>query len=134
MRKSMLLIVTLVFMSIGAAYATEWVTISGTVLYDEKPLNVMVLANGQYMFTDPSDGRYEMDVPLAENGEITLFSFCDGFAPFKEILGSNEAGTFDIRMSVAPSESMILTLTHEAQPLENGWVEISGIATYDGKP
>jgi len=64
----------------------EWVKISGTVA-DENgtPLCTMVLANGQYMFTcDENEGKYALEVPMDANGEITLFSFCDGFLPFKE--------------------------------------------------
>ncbi len=70
------------------AYAAEWVNISGAVYYNGQPLCVMVLANGQYMFTDAADGRYDMTVPLDTNGEITLFSFCDGLAPYKAVLKS----------------------------------------------
>ncbi len=65
----------------------DWVKISGTVMYGEIPLCTMILANGQYMFTcDENQGRYEMEVPLNEDGEITLFGFGDDFLQFKKIL------------------------------------------------
>ncbi len=34
-----------------AVCATEWVSISGCVYFDNQPLNVMVLANGQHVFS-----------------------------------------------------------------------------------
>jgi hypothetical protein len=53
----------------------------------------MVLANGQYMFSNAGTGEYELEVPLDENGQVTLFGFADGFQPFKQIL---EAGNVTI--------------------------------------
>lgn len=69
-----------------AATRPNWVKISGMVHDNGVPLCAMVLANGQYMFSCNGDGRYEMEVPLDQNGEITLFGFCDGYQPFKETL------------------------------------------------
>ncbi|MDM8525357.1 hypothetical protein QUF80_18455 [Desulfococcaceae bacterium HSG8] len=130
----LLILLAMFFTTGGTAYAADWVTISGTVLYEETPLNVMVLANGQYMFTDPADGRYEMEVPIDENGKITLFSFCDGLAPFRQVLNPNEAEDSDIRMSPAPPDSMNMSLTCQVTHLDSGWAEISGTATYEGSP
>jgi len=70
---------------LAPAAEAGWVKISGTAMYGETPLCAMILANGQYISCDP-DGEYELEVPLDENGEITLFGFVDGFAPFKEIV------------------------------------------------
>ncbi|MCP4111095.1 MAG: hypothetical protein GY749_37145 [Desulfobacteraceae bacterium] len=66
----------------------DYVKITGEVLAedDETPLCSMVLANGQHMFScEDNLGKYEMEVPLNETGEITLFGFTDGFQPFKRI-------------------------------------------------
>ncbi|MCP4107898.1 MAG: hypothetical protein GY749_20530, partial [Desulfobacteraceae bacterium] len=64
-----------------------WVKISGQVIAgDGTPLCAMVLANGQHMFSCAEEGRYELEVPVDEMGEITLFGFAEGFLPFKEIL------------------------------------------------
>ncbi|MFC1789004.1 carbohydrate binding domain-containing protein, partial [Thermodesulfobacteriota bacterium] len=62
-----------------------WETINGTVTFNGDPVNAMVLANGQYMFSSGeqeglSTGEYELCVPLDPNGEITLFAFVDGLA------------------------------------------------------
>ncbi len=117
------------------AYAAEWVNISGTVYYNGQPLCVMVLANGEYMFTDASDGRYDLTVPLDANGEITLFSFCDGLAPYKAVLESWEARSFDINMKTASpgSAGMNLSVTQSASS-KTGWVKLSGKAMLGATP
>ncbi len=119
----------------GEVCGTEWVNISGTVYYEGTPLCVMVLANGEHKFTNAADGWYQMDVPLNSNGEITLFSFCDGFAPFKAVLEPWEASNFEINMSPVSEDSVSMTLTTETwTPASSGYVKISGTALYDGKP
>ncbi|MDM8523553.1 hypothetical protein QUF80_09305 [Desulfococcaceae bacterium HSG8] len=115
---------------------TEWVKISGSVTYEGTPLCAMVLANGQHMFSCGDDGSYEMEVPLDENGEITLFGFCDGFAPFERISGPWEMTDYDILMSLAGSDSrdMSLTSRFDTTQATPGWVKISGSVTYKGTP
>lgn len=47
-------------------------------------LCAMVLANGQHMFScGEASGKYRLAVPIDENREVTLFSFADGFQPYK---------------------------------------------------
>ncbi|MCP4345627.1 MAG: hypothetical protein GY795_08880 [Desulfobacterales bacterium] len=133
MRKIMLITLAVSFI-IGNVYAAEWVNISGNVYYESQPLFVMVLANGQHMFTG-SAGRYDLTVPLNDNGEITLYSFCEGMAPFKQILQPEQAVNFDIYMSPASSDSRVINLTAMLAPSNDGKVVISGkAATDDGKP
>ncbi len=76
-----------------------WVSISGQITTEGgTPLCAMVLANGQHMFTcSPNPvGEYSLDVPLDTNGEITLYGFCSGQAPFKQILeGTGTNGLLD---------------------------------------
>ncbi len=118
-----------------ALYAAEWVDISGTVYYNGQPLSVMVLANGQYMFTDPADGRYNLNVPLDENGQITLFSFCDNLAPFRTTLNSWEAVDFDINMSAASQGSPAMNISLSKAPSKDGWAKISGrVRNNEGTP
>ncbi|MDM8525860.1 S41 family peptidase [Desulfococcaceae bacterium HSG8] len=118
----------------GQRITDNWQIITGTVTYDGEPLNVMVLANGQYMFTDAADGRYELEVPPDAGGQITLFAFCDKLAPFKAVLNSWEAGNYDIRMSPALPDSKNMTLTVNRTSAASGWVEINGTAAYNGTP
>ena len=55
-------------------------------LADRTLLCAMVLTNNQHMFSCNPVGEYALDVPLDANGEITLFVFCSGQAPFKQVL------------------------------------------------
>jgi hypothetical protein len=64
----------------------DHVRVSGTVAYDGTPLCAMVLANGQNMFScGNSLGTFDLEVPLDEYGKITLYGFCSGFAPYRDI-------------------------------------------------
>ncbi|WP_409523051.1 trypsin-like serine peptidase [Nitrincola sp. MINF-07-Sa-05] len=65
------------------------VVITGTVsTMMAQPIAVcaMVLINGQHMFSCDGQGSFELDVPVDSNGEITIFAFADGFAPFSRII------------------------------------------------
>ena len=109
----------------------DWVSISGDMTtQDGTPVCAMALANGQYMFTSDPTGKYDLSVPLDENGQITLFTFADGFAPFKYIFtpqGTSE--NIDITMLPATPDIPEMTLTHQFDTAENpGWVRISGQA------
>ncbi len=117
-----------IFMIAGTAYAAEWVNISGNVYYENLPMTVMVLANGQHMFTGASDGRYQMDVPLNSNGEITIHAFCDGLASFMAVLKPWEAENYDIDMYPADAESnaMNVTVVNHTPSAEPGWMKLSG--------
>ena len=48
--------------------------------------SAMMLANGQHMFSCDPVGEYTLDVPLNANGEITLYGFCSGRTPFRQVL------------------------------------------------
>jgi hypothetical protein len=65
---------------------SHYVRIYGTVTSDGNPLCTMVLINGQKMFSCKDHfGEFDLEVPLGENGKITLYCFCGGFAPYKEV-------------------------------------------------
>ncbi|MBN1834106.1 MAG: hypothetical protein JW896_18560, partial [Deltaproteobacteria bacterium] len=64
----------------------EWIRLWGTVTYDDQDLCAIVLANGQYMFSCKNDlGTFDLEVPLDNNSEITLYVFCGGMAPYKSV-------------------------------------------------
>ncbi len=120
-------VLAVVFLS--TAYAAEWADIGGKITTEDgTPLCAMVLANGEYMFTCDPVGEYELYVPLDENKEITLFAFCDGLAPFKEILTSKEAANFNISMLPVSSESGTMTVTSEFDSTDSNseWAKITG--------
>jgi C-terminal processing protease CtpA/Prc len=73
----------------------NWVRISGTVTYGGTPLCAMVLANGQAMFSCGADlGTFDLEVPLDGNGDITLYGFASGFAPYKEVFLDPDQGFY----------------------------------------
>lgn len=61
------------------------VTLGGTITYGGLPVCALVLANGQSMFSCQGGGAYELNVPVDDRGQITLFVYVDGFAPFRVI-------------------------------------------------
>jgi len=64
--------------------AATWVPIQGNVRTGNgAPVCALVLANGQYMFSCDGNGTYNLNVPLDEQGQVTLFAFADGFAPYR---------------------------------------------------
>jgi hypothetical protein len=78
-----------------------WVEINGEVTYDGEPLCAMILANGQNMFSCDPIGKYTLNVPLNEDGQIVLFAFCEGLQPFKMVLDEWET-EYDIEMFPCP--------------------------------
>lgn len=114
----------------------EWVHISGSVSYEGTPICTMVLANGQYMFTcDINQGLYDLTVPLDDQGQITLFAFCDSLAPFKVSLTPSQAAIHNIMMASAGPESHQISLTYGiGTSTKPGWVTLNGTATFEGTP
>jgi len=112
-----------------------WVTINGTVTHNGTPLCAMVLANGQYMFSCDPYGEYQLSVPLDPNGEITLFVFVDGLAPFK-VTSEPSFLPSNIEMELASPDSKTPTVTSTmVESIDNpGWVEIAGTVSLGGIP
>jgi hypothetical protein len=68
----------------------NYVRVYGTVSYRGTPLCAMVLANGQNMFSCGANlGVFDLEVPLDGYGKITLYVFCSGFAPYKDVFVPN---------------------------------------------
>jgi len=92
--------------------AAEWVSINGTVDFNGTPVVGMVLANGQYVFTNNPVGEYNLDVPLNTDGEITLWVrisgtlYYDGTPLCAMVLANGQSmfscganlGTFDLEV------------------------------------
>jgi hypothetical protein len=66
-----------------------WVLVNGNIGFDSTPLCAMILINGQSMFScNQNLGRYSLEVPLDNNGNVTLQAFVAGFTPYRETFGS----------------------------------------------
>ena len=120
-----------------AARAETWVPVHGNVrLADGTPICAMVLANGQYMFSCDGSGSYSLNVPLDANGQITLFSFADGFAPFSTTMGPSSF-PFGVQMQTAAPNSPLISMTRSVECAAGipNWVHISGsVESYGGEP
>ena len=117
-----------------------WMTVYGTVSYQGAPVCAMILANGQYRFTcQPGDdfGKYELDVPPDANGEITIFAFVSGLAPFRMTTDTSDLNT-DIAMQPASLESkspVVTTVIATTAATPAGRARITGtVALDDGTP
>ena len=112
-------------------------TIHGTVSFNGTAVCAMVLANGQYMFTCGADnGVYELDVPLDDNGEITVQAFVSGLAPYRMTTNAVDLNMdIDMQATSQDSQSPVVTATVESDASTPvGWARISGTVTLDGTP
>jgi hypothetical protein len=110
---------------------TEWVNINGTVTYNNgTPVSAMVLANGQYMFTPSSDGSFNLEVPLNGQGQIKVYCFCGGLAPWKQLIDPEDG--VDMEIELAQDEGgQQLDVSYNIQPINSKWVRLSGTVTYN---
>lgn len=116
--------------------AATWMRIQGQVrLQNETPVCAMVLANGQFMFSCDGTGAYDLNVPLDANGQINLFAFADGCAPFRTNLGPG-GGRVRVRMGTAARHAARIAMTPEAECAGTpNWVRIRGdVESYGSKP
>ena len=109
--------------------------IQGNVrLADGTPVCAMVLANGQYMFSCAGAGAYSLNVPLDDKGQVTLFAFADGFAPFS-VTAAPAALPSSVRTQTAAPNSPLIAMTRDVECGANNWVRVSGeIESFGGAP
>ncbi|MFC1789098.1 putative metal-binding motif-containing protein [Thermodesulfobacteriota bacterium] len=94
----------------------------------------MVLANGQYMFTCSGDGSFNLDVPLdPDTGQITVFAFCEGLAPFEQVIYPAEGHSMQIEMAAGEGGSG-MDVTSTLTAINTTWVRIEGTVSYNGSP
>ena len=114
----LILLILHIHLSIGQ---TEYAHVNGSVNYNDTPVVAMVLANGQHEFTNGKKegldvGDYKLNVPLNSNGEITLYSFVSGFAPFKIVTSPENVVDFEINMQRWKGRTWGFSLTQKAAP------------------
>ncbi len=106
--------------------------ITGSITQDGAPLCALVLANGQFMFTcgDPlPKGDFDLTAPPDDQGQITLFGFSAGLAPFQQTIGPSALpASVDGKGCVTPTVTPTLT----AAP--DGGFRITGSITLGGDP
>jgi len=99
-----------------------WIKLSGKATYNDQPLNMIVLANGQQKFTPAESGEYELEVPLDANGEITLFGFCDGLQPYKKILKPGGGDSYD-------NPDIVMLVPVSTDTVKLAWLPVSSSTT-----
>ncbi len=69
--------------------------ISGQVLLNGTtiPVCAMVLANGQSQFSCDGAGNFHLTaVPVDQSGKVTLYSWAEGFLPYKDVFTPSDSG------------------------------------------
>lgn len=127
-----------VLMSAGMAVtqAETWVPIKGDVQSaDGTPVCAMVLANGQYMFSCDGTGGYDLGVPLDDQGQVTLFAFADGFAPFG-LSGKPSDLPYTIQMAEPSQDDSPILMSREVQCTDTPYLlHLTGsVTSSDGQP
>ena len=110
--------------------------ISGTVSLNGTPVCALVLANGRHAFScGLSQGRFQMAIPLNQNGGATLFSFADGLSEFSLTFTPNGA-PIDAGMSYATDGATFSMPVTTISPTDRpNWVTIAGsVVTPAGTP
>lgn len=117
------------------ASSATWVTVDGYVqTASGTPVCAMVLANGEYMFSCDGTGAFDLEAPLDTNGEITLFSFASGFAPFRSTLGPNFFPHI-VLMETASPDSPLIDMSRQSSCATDNSVRLTGdIQTFGGLP
>jgi len=101
---------------------------------DDIPVCALVLANGQYMFSCDGNGTYSLNVPLDEQGQVTLFAFADGFAPFRVTAAPAKLPGV-VRTVTADPDSPLIFMGWDMACAANNWVHLSGeIESEGGEP
>jgi hypothetical protein len=129
-----LLLLALVLPGPQAANAAQWVSVGGNVYFGATPLCALVLVNGQTQFSCDGTGRYDMQVPVDENGMITVMSFADGFAPFNQILPPEQATEFQIDMLLDQQSPTLAVYASAAPAVNAGWFVVSGVVVSGSRP
>lgn len=76
-----------VLYNVTASTRSGWAVVSGTIDFNGTPVCALMLANGQHQFScNASPGRYTLEVPADNSGNITLFAFVSGFQPYKVVV------------------------------------------------
>ena len=85
------------------------------------------------MFTCSGDGSFDLDVPLDSNGEITVYAFCSGLAPYKKIISPDQGTGMQIQMLVGDTREG-MTVDYSIKAMNTTWALVEGTLTYNHVP
>ena len=107
-------------LDVGATYepsATEGrLVVSGSITIGGAPVCALVLANGVSMFSCGGAGQYSLDVPLDQDGNVTLMVFAAGFKPYKVITDVENAATNQDTIAIAAFNIQVFGNTKIGKP------------------
>jgi len=107
----------------GERIGPSWIRVGGAVKTGSGgPVCAMVLANGQYQFSDSATGVYDFNergIPLDEDGQLTIFAFADGFAPFKQVITPDAAADFQIVMDPVDPTTPEIDLSMDVEGIDS---------------
>ena len=116
------------------AESVERVPVTGKVMFGDTPLCTLVLANGQNTFTCNGDGSFNLSVPLDSNGQVTLFTFAQGFAPYRQTLAPAQVANTTINMVREPEGRTLSVDYSTSDATRAGWKVINGTVDINGTP
>ena len=129
-----LLLIVLLLCLLPGAQSADRVPVAGKVMFGSTSLCAMVIANGQNRFSCSGDGSFNLMVPLDANGKVTLMTFAQGFAPFRQTLSPAQVANITVDMK-RESEGRSLTVIHSARASTRaGWTVVSGSIEFNGSP
>ncbi|MBN1832245.1 MAG: S8 family serine peptidase [Deltaproteobacteria bacterium] len=138
MKKSRMLLGLVLFISLCLHHSfsvaqAQWININGTVTYNGTPVCAMVLANGKHVFTCSGDGSFNLGVPLDSKGQILVYTFCSGLAPWKQMIYPHDGVNMriDLRNDYGSPGMDVGWTIH---PIDAKWVTLSGTVTYHDTP
>jgi hypothetical protein len=114
--------------------SADRVPVTGKVMFGDTPLCAMVLANGQNMFSCSGDGSFNLLVPLDGDGEITIMTFAQGFAPFRRTVSTAQAANFTVNMVRESTSRELTTLYSLTASARSGWAVVTGTVDFNGTP
>lgn len=138
MNRTSILIALLAFSGFSLnsrAQDPPWVSIQGNVrTVTGIPVCALVLANGQYLFSCGGSGGFNLDAPLDPQGQVTLFAFADGFAPYR-VTAAPSGLPAVVQTKTADPNSPLIAMTRDMACAANIWVHLSGeIESFGGEP
>ena len=104
------------------------------------PLGALVLANGEFVFTQfnagQDSGRFSLrNVPLESDGTIRLFAFADGFSPYyKDFLpggAGGQIGPEEVLMNRPAGNVPSMTVSRTVEAAGSNRINISGSVRND---
>lgn len=110
-------------------------SLNGSVTYNSMPVCAMVLVNGKYCFSNPSDGTYALTgIPLDSEGNLTVQVFCSGLAPLRtKLTATGLSMAFDPQLTKEDRPPLSID-SLSCRYINDTEARVSGFVSYQGTP